>query len=340
MTNLEQLIFDFDTERNDSLDTLGPSNWTGARWMTEGDILFFYQAAFRAKMYAKRLLSQCRRDLDRWSFLIDVIEHNLNLIQHYGGTIFACAQVTGVPKYIQPEEDSHWSNRTYVPFEHVHFFENPLPNDRLKRFTKINQVVVPLVGSDLDGLLSELAIHNSLPDFLQYTRAGSVGFHDIDRTNWRSISCSRDRRFMNESEIRAYLCDFILEEIKDPGTTVLQECECYREGQRTGRADYFVQIGGRWIAVESKLDIRHERNILGQVSKYLGVTFFIPEKGSQRGKSIDASSSMVCLLVDRYGFYVVRHEGFFAGDAGQPAVRREDLTAETQDFIRFVLMNC
>ena len=56
-----------------------------------------------------------------------------------------------------------------------------------------------------------------------------------------------------------------------------------RRGQITGRADYFVMIGGRWIPIEAKLNLLTESNLLGQIGKYLRVDKFVATVRKRQG---------------------------------------------------------
>lgn len=50
ITDLESLLYE-DSAMTDEDES---GYWTGAPWLTEGDIMFFYQTAFRPKWYIRR----------------------------------------------------------------------------------------------------------------------------------------------------------------------------------------------------------------------------------------------------------------------------------------------
>jgi hypothetical protein len=166
-----------------------------------------------------------------------------------------------------------------------------------------------------------------LPGFLKHARIGGESFRDVTQENWPSISCSSDARFVNEAQLRAYLLDFLLEDLKDPRTPLLRECRCYRGGAETGLADYFVKVGGEWIPVEAKLSVLSspESRLLDQVSKYVAIDSFSPTVGRRVGESFSASSSPLCLVADQAGIYTTSNGEFQGCSFGKPAWRREEL---------------
>ncbi len=152
-------------------------------------------------------------------------------------------------------------------------------------------------------------------------------FRDVTQENWPLISCNENTGFIDEAQIRAYLLDFLLNEVKDKRTPLLEECNCYRERQK-GRpkiADYFMKVHGHWIPVEAKLNILAERNVLGQVAQYINIKNFRPTKGIHKGKEFNATGSTICLIVNQSGIYVTSDGEFSACLPGKPIWKREEL---------------
>ncbi len=114
--------------------------------------------------------------------------------------------------------------------------------------------------------------------------------------------------------------------MKDKGTPLLEECQCFREGQRTGIADYFLTIGGRWLPLEAKLNTMSEKDIFSQVAKYTNIDSFVPTKGSNRGKLFEARQPPVCFVADQSGMYIISSKGEFVDCShGSPIWKREQL---------------
>ena len=61
---------------------------------------------------------------------------------------------------------------------------------------------------EIKQMLSE---RNELPEFLQHARIGGVSFRDVNKGTWRDISCAASTRFVDESQVRAYLLDYVLD---------------------------------------------------------------------------------------------------------------------------------
>jgi hypothetical protein len=137
-----------------------------------------------------------------------------------------------------------------------------------------------------------------------------------------------------------YLLDFLLAEIKDNRTPLLEECTCYRKGVRTGVVDYFVSIHGIWFPVEAKLNLSAERDLRAQVSKYVHIDAFVPQKGPHRGKRFEAQESALCVVIDQQGIYLLSDRVYAGCRPGTPLWRREELAQRICGDIRTYLARC
>jgi hypothetical protein len=322
--------------------------WTAPRWMTQGDILFFYHT-MSAKTKVTRLLNDVERRLPqrstrRWRVarsrhmlgMHKLLERASGLADRYSGTIFGCAEISGPTEYFEKEiAEAYFKSRFSAPLERVHIFEHPIPYEEFAHCVRIGQnVTTPLYKDSFDSIKRLLGRRNILPSYLDDAGPRGITFREIDKDNWPQIACRPDVRFIDEGQLRAYLLDFLLDELKDTRTPVLEECWCYRDGKRTGRADYFVRVHGSWIPMEAKLNINTEKDVLGQVARYTEVDSFVPTLGPNKNKRYSAEPSSVGLIADQSGIYVV-FDGEFAGQAtGEPVWRREDLNHSTVLAIR------
>jgi hypothetical protein len=349
------LILNFDPERDRWL------SWTAPRWMTQGDILFFYhtknakhkiqrllkdahdeEEALRASLQGKRmtrLWARSRRhELERAAQRVRTLQHAADLSERYSGTIFACAEISSPAEHFEEEPARYFSSRSFAPLGKVHTFANLLPDYEFADYLKVGQNTpsTPLYEREFEGIKRQLSAHNSLPDFLKRARIGGVSFRDVTQQNWPSISCSTEARFINEAQLRAYLLDFLLEELKDSGSPLLRECRCFRRGADTGLADYFVKVAGEWIPVEAKLSLlsSSETRLLEQVNKYVAIDSFYPTVGSRVGESFAASSSCLCLVADQAGIYTISNGEFQGCSFGEPAWRREELDHSSRTALR------
>jgi len=312
--------------------------WTSPKWITEGDILFFYHTK-NAPQHITHLYNQIVKTSGTVSSVVTFLENALNLAKFYSGTIFGCAQISGSAIEALEGENGHFKGRIFAPLGKVHIFNQPLSAKRFSEFVKIGQnTITPLYNREFEGIRQLLAEENRLPEFLREARFGTLSFRDVNQENWSSISCSPTTRFIDEAQIRAYLLDYLLNEIKDKGTPLLEECQCFRNIEQTGIADYFVSIKGHWIPVEAKLNILAERDILSQIGKYIHIDSFVPTKGAHRGRKFDTRKSSICLIADQTGVFITQNKEFYKCDADTPVWRREELNISISAAIRSGIM--
>jgi hypothetical protein len=155
-----------------------------------------------------------------------------------------------------------------------------------------------------------------------------------DADSWPLTSCSPHTRFIHEAQIRAYLLDFLLRELKDIRTPLLQECRCFQNGEPTGYADYFLKVHGSWLPVEAKLNVLAESGLSTQIAKYIHVESFVPTKGRQRGREFHVEDSAICLVADQSGLYVTVDGEFVDCSLGEPTWKRTELEHATVPAIR------
>jgi hypothetical protein len=311
-------------------------SWTAPRWMTAGDILFFYHTRSGQKN-AARIAHQLRSGALGGRAIVAAVERANVQAARYARTIFACAEVSGRSTDVPNEEGSqHFRSTIYAPLGAVHVFDEPLPSTEFTRAVTLSTggTLTPVHGSALTQLKALLATHNQLPVFLRDAVPGAIGFRNVTRENWPTISTRPDRVFLDESQLRAYLLDYLLAEIKDQRTALLEECECFRAGVATGIADYFVQVHGRWIPVEAKLNVRAERDLSGQVRKYGQIDAFQPRRGPTPRTRYATQRGGTCLVADQAGLYVLVDGVYIGCSADRPAWARAALSHATGALVR------
>lgn len=330
--------------------------WTAPRWMTQGDLLLLYHTK-NARQKVNTLLAEAEgrlrelsrrgqwriwgrgeRERQRLAELVALLKGAAASSDRYSGTIFACAEISAPPGYEGQEVERHFAGRSFAPLGRVHIFEDPLPADQFVEYAKIGQGTAntALYERQFEGIKRQLRERNALPAFLSNARIGGTTFRDVNKDNWPDVSCSANARFINEEQLRSYLLDFLLEELRDEQTPLLRECKCLRGGKKTGFADYFVTVGGAWVPVEAKLNVLStpERKLLDQVAKYVGIDTFCPTVGTKVGKTYKASGTFLCLIADQSGIYTVSHGEFIGCSPGDPMWRREELDQDTVTDIR------
>lgn len=311
-----------------------PLFWTAPKWLTEGDVMFFYHAK-RAKVRTNRLLAEAQNKFPNKRSLINLLKRAKDTADLYSGSIFACASISGTTERFEKQK-KHFVSRLFAPLNEIYVFKKPLEQELFSDYVKIGlSTITPLYRKEFSGIKRLLAKQNDLPAFLQNVVIGDKVFKNINDKNWRSISCLPDTKFINEGQLRSYLIDFFLNEIKDTGTTLLEECECFRGKHNTGRVDYFIKIFGQWLPVEAKLNISREKDIFTQVAKYTNIDSFSPRKGSYRNKIFNVNRIPICLILDQLGIYFISATGeFINSDFDSPFIKREQFTRNMTSRIR------
>ena len=312
--------------------------WTAPKWIAEGDIVFFYHTN-RAKQRVRKLLVEVESNFPRKRKLIKLLERSRRAAELYGGKIFACAAVAGPVERFEGHK-KHFVRPHFARLDDVCVFDSPLAQSRFADHVKIGRTTItPLFKREFAGIKKLLAGENRIPDYFQNAACGGDAFEGVTARNWGNISCSANAKFTHEAQLRTYWLDYFLRELKDKGTSLLEECECYRESKNTGRADYFIKIHNRWLPVEAKLDITDGKAALRQVTKYTNVDTFVPKKGICRDKAFSVDATPLCLLADRSGIYFVSSKNEFIDcGLGNPVLRREKLTGDGVHEIRNALV--
>ncbi len=307
--------------------------WSAPRWLVQGDVLFFYHAK-SAQQRVKSLLKKVKEQGD--PNLWDLLKHSTEIAEKYGGTIFGFAIVKDPPEYLDNDpEFYHFKGRIFAPIDEIYIFKNPLSADKFGKFVKISQATITALDKKtFDGIQGLLSAENKLPAYLKRAVFSEVGFRNINKDNWLSIITGKNIRFIHETQVRAYFVDYLLSNVKDNRTPMLEECQCFRNEIRTGIADYFIKIGGCWIPVEAKLNILTEQNLSAQIKKYIQIDTFTPTKGNSKNKVFKLSKSPLCLVVDNRGVYLTEDGRFKDCSPDEPIWRREKLSRQVISEMR------
>lgn len=345
---VEDWLADFDTLFDFTSSNEDPIYWTAPRWTMERDVLFFYLTKS-----SKDNIRRLARSLDEESLATGFLQKLLTgrrgqrlkfllnqaakLSEEHSGTVFACAKATGPAKFIPPEKgySPRFESNVFAPVSNVHVFARSLSTEELADYIRIRQgAVTPLHGKAFQHVKDFFAERNELPDYLRdavpAARAPEVGPED----DWVSIARREDVRFVDEEQLREFLLDPFLEELKDEDTFLHRECRCLRKGKGKHRADYFVKIYGAWIPVEAKLNVKAEKDIHAQLAEYSNIDSFVPTLGFEKGKECPADTHSVCLVADQFGVYVFSNGEFSGCSPGKPIWRREELDHPIRQTIR------
>lgn len=317
--------------------------WTAPKWLTAGDILFFYHAVTAKKRIAS-LLKQAKicRDNDVVKFL----EHSKQLADQYSGKIFGYAIVAEQPIYFDDNENESWhfKGRIFAPLKEVHIFDNPLDAKDLSDFLLISRQssITYIVKEQFNNLRKLLSEYNYLSEYIINADFTEIGLKNITKNNWTSIACAENTRFSLEIQLRAYFVDYFLNQLKDEGSALLEECNCIKKinsknSVRTGFSDYFIRLHDKWIPVEAKLNIKAERNLFSQIEKYIHINSFIPVKGNNARKEFFISNNPFCIIVDQFGMYITFENTFYQCSADNPILKRIDINNDSITNVRAIL---
>jgi hypothetical protein len=327
--------------------------WTVPRWGMRGDIAFFYHAK-KALPRIKSLIRQFREtamkaprgDRDTLQDVVDVLLRERDLAVLLQGRVFACARLSDRAQANYSEEErsrsKHWRSPIYGSITDIHVFKHPLPYEVFGRYLTLNTgTITPLEAPAFNRLRGILSETNELPRYVADAEVASEGFRDVSASTWRRIACLSGGRFRDEAQVRSYVIDFLLRELRDPRTIVHAECRCSSDGVTNSGppvADYFVSISGAWVPVEAKLNVGAERDIVSQVSRYLAADSFTPTRGHSKAQIRRASARCpIALVIDAAGAYTVSASGFVDGRVGEPAIPLDEFATDGVERLRQLL---
>lgn len=76
--------------------------------------------------------------------------------------------------------------------------------------------------------------------------------------------------------------NYLLRELSDI-KTIYRECACYKDKGPASYVDNVILFNGKYLPVEIKLNIKAEKNIIGQVTKYCHLRkLILVNKGSKK----------------------------------------------------------
>lgn len=309
------------------------SNWTFPRQDLVGGALFFFLTA-KAFINAKKIMKQApsHPKVQAYPQIMEMLERNYRFIEANRASVIAAARVTGVA---EPGKHANSRGGYFGEIKNFHLFKNPIPYTVVKNIVKVNTTThYSLHGDKADRLRAAVAQTNKLPAWLERMSFGTTRYADLE-SDWYGIIQNQtmylapDDTASPEGVIREYFLDFLIAEIQDSDTKFHTEMETVRVGAQTGTADYMVSIHKHWIPFEAKVSVAAERDILGQVRKYTGITSF-----RRKSMSIDVGNHGICLIGDQYGIYLCKDGAFVDCDAHTPLWPRTGITKKTPQQIR------
>lgn len=282
-----------------------PITWSAPKQDLKDGVLFFYLGK-RARLNLNRCVKEFNEAPDIHSDCVPIVlEQAERLMEGRDGTIIAVARVLSAPVF---GSGPGFKGRVFAECDHENLFilDHPLPLADFEHVVKIyGQTVEALVGTRADDLRALIARDNELPEWFASMTFGSTKFSDLNEKNWYT-RITEPTILVDESEagVRTYFHDFVLNQLHThEETPILSEANCYLYGKFTGRLDNAICVNNVWIPFEAKVSISSERDFIGQIMQYTGVSDII---GKVAGElvSIVPDYHEVVLAGDQTGFFV------------------------------------
>lgn len=300
ISDMEMLIKLSETPESERLEI--DVAWTCPKWTLKGDLMIFYHA-FTSERRVRHAQIQLQTDNDYKGRddIEDYLDVQCEIAKQFGGSIFGYA-FAGEPLFLEKDEKSlcHFDSQTFARPDRLVLLEKPIP------LAKFRHIVEPMRQSTithvtpqmLQRLIPLLFTDRSVGMSIEYIENS---FSNINKSNWRQLASTRSMGFISENQVRSAIIDFFLADIKDEKTPIYRECLVHNKGGKF-YADYFICIEGSWIPCEAKLNADLEKDVFGQVLKYVKKKSF----KSRDGKIIDTNvSSSIALLCDQISLRVV-----------------------------------
>ena len=145
-----------------------------------------------------------------------------------------------------------------------------------------------------------IATKNEIPKYLKESAAIPLPLQKINAENWLEITKHYRRLFQLEIQFRRFYVDYFLRALGDQ-KKFYAECQCYKNGKRTGFADNAIKIGGKWCFVEVKLNVNAEQHLSAQLQKYSQVEGMIAKEEEVRPQ--EKLWQNCVLVIDTENFY-------------------------------------
>lgn len=252
---------------------------TAPKWISKGDIVFFYHAK-TAKQDNTRLRRFIMKNPEEFkgsmkNKLLKYLDYCDEIYRKFGGKIFAVGKVKeDFVIYSKSDlEHPHFRSRIFAPIGDIKKLEYPVPSNQFEDFCPIRRQtgVTAVLGNDFMKIKRLVLSYNDVP-YLNECKSMSIPVKDIKNGNWIMAANENGRKYLCEEQFRKYYVDYFLTNISDEN--ILSEVTCVKEGKASGRADNCIKIDGDYFFVEVKLNVFSEKNIFSQLKQYCDTDSF------------------------------------------------------------------
>lgn len=320
-------MFDMHGEPRTDLDTLlrgEDVNWSLPNSVMGNDVVFFqYTSSSKQNLKTLRAAAMAEGDVEVLAYLDEATQR----IESSIGRLVAVGKVMGDALRNDDLEGAHFRQRLFAPISQISPFRKPLsikspsPLCRLPEFMPGGSLSNRAFVSDenYQRILSALQGEgNSLPPIIDATHIRpTLNGAPLSQENWMEYATAEDAGFFLEAHMRGTFVDYLLRELSDD-RKLHDEVLVQKSGMPTSYVDNAIRIGGKLVPVESKLNARSERDLLGQIRKYTRPDELIA-RDSRRLGSVEHD---VVVLVDRDGVYILIGAAFHDCDLTRPLLQR------------------
>jgi len=255
--------------------------WSVPRWAMEGDISVFYQTA-RSYRIAKRLSDQLASGQVSTDLVTrEYVEYARSVFHDYAGNIFAIGRVKNRARFEPRRTDQYWGDLHYADVGDVFLLHSPMALKDFRSFITIRRqaTITPLGTSQFQRLRDCIIAKNIVPAWFRDAVVVAFDGRPLDSKRWREYLSDQSVRFLHEAQLRDYFANGFLSEIADSPSDVLAECVCWRRGKKTGRVDYVIRFGGKYVPVETKIQVVQSPDLDRQMRRYYRIDRFAAYEG-------------------------------------------------------------
>jgi hypothetical protein len=292
--------------------------WSMPKACLSGDVVFFQLGLRSPQNLRKARLEALRSREGEMANYLDLLEP---MVQAYAGSLVAAGRVSGHPTHEDP--GPHFGGRIYAPITDVTPLDAPVlvtggsPLTRFPEYRSHGPVTHRMFSSNEAYQATLGAIRtagNDLPAFLAQTHVGPpLG----DDGTWLSRVRRSRAGWFSEAHLCAGFAEPLCRLLADQGR-FKREVPVRTAAGASGVVDYSIEVGGVTVPVEVKLNHTAERDFLSQVRRYTGP--------GQVGSSFVEHG--IVLAIDARGIYVLENGAWTTDAAGEPKLRREDITLD------------
>ena len=312
--SLEEIITLFENTGDiTALDSLFVKNafveWTAPKWIKNDDIVFF-MFSVTSKQTIRHLLKEFSKNNEKFSLneqniINQSLDKSEKMYKKYGGSIFAIGRVKGqiLSNNYSTENKMHWKSQIYAPISDIHILENPILYSDFKSIVEVSKQssITGIFGEEFSQLKEMIISKNDVPNFIKRSKSSLIPLSKIDSTNWLLYAYEYRRNFFLETQFRSYYTNYFLKELSDI-RTIYKECSCIKNGHRTF-VDNVILVNGFYLAVEIKLTINAEKNLISQCGQYCNLDKMILDFKINKECNINKLIPNQVLIIDTDAIY-------------------------------------